>query len=234
MVEIRAFGSSSAGNSYLLTDGDSALLLEAGIRPKNMKVEWAKVDALLITHEHLDHSKYAKDFLKRGAFSIYCTKGTAENLQGVADYRVMATGYLEQFTVKGWHIMAFKVEHDTAEPSGFLIQTPSGKKVLFATDTYYIRYKFNGITHMMIECNYSMEIIDRNLAEGRIHKALRNRVIKSHFELENVVEFLKSNDLSKLEEVHLLHLSDSNSNADEFKQRIQAVTGVPVYVAESG
>jgi phosphoribosyl 1,2-cyclic phosphodiesterase len=232
MIEIKAFGSSSAGNSYLLQDGDRALLLEAGIRPKKMSINWSKVDALLITHEHLDHSRYAKDYLKRGAFSIYCTKGTAKNLQGVADHRVMGCDYLKQFTVKGWHIMAFKVEHDTAEPSGFLIQTPSGKKVLFATDTYYIRYKFNDITHMMVECNYSMDIINQNLQEGRIHKSLRNRVIKSHFELDNVINFLESNDLSQLEEVHLLHLSDTNSNAAEFKQKIQAATGVPVYVAE--
>lgn len=230
MLEIISFGSSSKGNSYLLREGGSSLLLEAGIDPRRMKVKLGDIDALLVTHEHGDHSKYVKKILERSAMSVYCTKGTADNIDAPS-YRIMEMEYKKPISVKEWRIMAFEVEHDTAEPSGFLIQTPGGKKVLFATDTYYIRYKFPGVTHMMIECNYSLNIIDRNLAEGRIHKALRDRVLKSHFGLDNVVEFLKSNDLSQLEEVHLLHLSDTNSHEEEFKQRIQEVTGVPVYVA---
>ena len=83
----------------------------------------------------------------------------------------------------------------------------------------------------MIECNYALDILNENVKNGRIGAFLKNRVLKSHFSLENVKEFIKATDLSELKEVWLLHLSDSNSNAERFKKEIQAITGTPVYIA---
>lgn len=231
MVSVKTFGSSSAGNSYLLKDGDSALLLEAGIQPKKLKTDWSKVDALLITHEHMDHARYTKDYIRRGGFSVYCTPGTAKELNGVSKHRIMGVDYLKQFTVKGWQILAFQVEHDTAQPSGFLIQTPSGKKVLFATDTYYIRYKFNGVTHFLIECNYSMDILLSNVNQGLIDRGQYKRIMRSHFELSNLINFFEVNDLSKAEEIYLLHLSDRNSDEQYFISEVEKATGIPTYIA---
>lgn len=230
MVEIKSFGSSSAGNCYQIIDGDHSILLEAGINPKKMRIDFSTVDALLLTHEHGDHSKYLNDILKRSALSVYCTKGTAQELTA-PNYRLMEVTVKQSFTVKGWQIMPFDVEHDANEPCGFLIQSPSGKKIVFATDTYYIRYKFAGVTHYMIECNYSLDKVDWMAEQGFIDKKRRNRLLQSHFEINNVIQYLKQADLSQTEEIHLLHLSDSNSDAELFKEKIQAVAGVPVYIA---
>src|SRR5690625_5728947 len=82
----------------------------------------------------------------------------------------------------------------------------------------------------MIECNYSLTILNSNIAAGLTPRFMKRRLIKSHFSLENVVQFLKANDLSKVEEIHLLHLSDTNSNEKEFKAVIQELTGKVVYV----
>ena len=229
-MEIRVFGSSSKGNCYLIQDGDSHLLIEAGVNPKYLQVDWSKVDAILLTHEHGDHAKYINQVIKRCASSVYCTKGTAQAID-VPKYRTMTVKATEPFTVKNWNILPFDVEHDVNEPVGYLIDSPSGKRILFATDTYYIRYRFNNVTHMMVECNYSLEILNQNYDAGRIDKGRRNRLLTSHFELGNVIEFIKANDISKLEEVYLLHLSDSNSNAVQFKQAVEQVTGIPVTIA---
>ncbi len=230
MVEIKSFGSSSAGNCYQIIDGDRSMLIEAGINPKKIRVDFSSVDALLLSHEHGDHSKYLNDILKRSALSVYCTKGTAQALTA-PNYRVMEVAYRQQFTVKGWQIMPFDVEHDANEPCGFLIISPSGKKIVFATDTYYIRYKFAGVTHWMIECNYSIDTVNLMVEAGNIDRKRRTRLLQSHFEINNVVQFFKEQDLSQSEQIHLLHLSDSNSDARLFKQKIQAVTGLSVYVA---
>ena len=56
-------------------------------------------------------------------------------------------------------------------------------------------------------------------------------VLRSHFSLENVKEFLQANDLSKVQEIWLLHLSDGNSDAERFKREIQELTGKVVYIA---
>lgn len=232
MLEIKTFGSNSTGNCYLLKDGSSHLLLEAGINPKRMSIDWSKVEGVLISHEHQDHAKYAKEIIKRTGADLYCSEGTSSILRGVPSHRIHVASSKRSFNIGGWKIMPFDVEHDAKEPLGFLIETPTKRRVLFATDTYYIRYKFTGITHLMIECNYSLEILERNYQHRKIDKKQRNRIITSHFELNNVRQFLQSNDLSKLQEVHLLHLSDRNSDAEQFKREIQAIVGVPTYIAE--
>ncbi|MFE2774548.1 MBL fold metallo-hydrolase [Aerococcus urinaeequi] len=232
MLEIKTFGSNSTGNCYLLKDGSSHLLLEAGINPKRMSIDWSKVEGVLISHEHQDHAKYAKEIIKRTGADLYCSEGTSSVLRGVPSHRIHMVSSKRSFNIGGWKIMPFDIEHDAQEPLGFLIETPSKQRVLFATDTYYIRYKFTGITHLMIECNYSLEILESNYKHRKIDKKQRNRIITSHFELNNVRQFLQSNDLSKLEEVHLLHLSDRNSDAEQFKREIQAIVGVPTYIAE--
>ena len=58
--------------------------------------------------------------------------------------------------------------------------------------------------------------------------------MKSHFELSNTKEFLRSNDSRFLKNVVLLHLSDRNSDARMFQQECQEVTSKPTYVAEPG
>jgi len=40
----------------------------------------------------------------------------------------------------------------------------------------------------------------------------------------------EANDLSKVREIWLLHLSDNNSNAERFKQEIQELTGRMVFI----
>ncbi|GAB5829306.1 TPA: hypothetical protein O2V65_002656 [Staphylococcus aureus] len=54
--------------------------------------------------------------------------------------------------------------------------------------------------------------------------------MESHFSLEHAIGMLKANDLTRLEEIHLIHLSSQNSNTKYIKSEIQKVTGVPVYV----
>jgi len=83
----------------------------------------------------------------------------------------------------------------------------------------------------MVECNYSASILDANIALGKVPQVMKKRLTRSHFSLENVKEFFKANDLSKVEEIHLLHLSDSNSDEALFKEEIMKLTGKPVYIA---
>jgi len=86
----------------------------------------------------------------------------------------------------------------------------------------------------MIECNYAKEILKKNIDRGKIPKVVANRLHSSHFELENVKEFLKANDLSQCKAIYLMHLSDGNSDEARFKHEIMALTGKPVIVCQKG
>jgi phosphoribosyl 1,2-cyclic phosphodiesterase len=64
-----------------------------------------------------------------------------------------------------------------------------------------------------------------------VEPALKTRILKSHFSLKNVKKFLLANDLSRVKEIWLIHLSDGNSDAELFKREIQELTGKMVFVA---
>lgn len=234
MIQIKSLGSSSAGNAYRITDGKTELLLEAGLKYKDIQRALAfrvsRLAGCLITHEHNDHSLSVPNLIKAG-IDVYTSKGTAEALKVENSHRVKPVIAQERFTIGTWTILPFETEHDAAEPLGFLIANQDGDKLLFATDTYYLRYRFAGLTHIMVECNYSMDILNANITADRMPAVLKNRLLKSHFGLENVKDFLQANDLSCVQEIHLLHLSDGNSDEERFKREIAELTGLPVYVA---
>ncbi|WP_103110654.1 MBL fold metallo-hydrolase [Brevibacillus reuszeri] len=234
MIQINPLGSSSAGNAYYITDGHTALLLEAGIRFKDIQralnYQTAQIAGCLITHEHGDHIKAAKEVMRAG-IDVYASQGTLDAL-GLSSHRAKRVTAKQQFRIGTWTILPFDVQHDVSEPLGFLLANQAGEKLMFATDTYYIRYRFAGLTHIMVECNYSMRILDQNIAAGRVPAVMKKRLLNSHFSLENVKDFLSANDLSKVQEIWLLHLSDNNSDEAQFKREIQELSGKPVFVAE--
>lgn len=119
-------------------------------------------------------------------------------------------------------VMAFNTQHDAAEPLGFLIYHRRTKeKIVFATDTYYVKYRFPELTQIIIECNYANDILKANIEAGSIPASMEKRIRKSHFELDNVVDFVKANDLSMVQNVILIHLSDGNSDEERFVETIK-------------
>lgn len=231
-MDIKILASSSKGNCYRVSDGNTSLLLECGITFKKIQqglnFKTSELEGCLITHEHKDHCAAVKDLLKRG-IKCYMSQGTKEALEIDSDSVIIIENQ-KPFYIGTWKILPFDVQHDVAEPLGFLLMNKEGEKLLFATDTYYIKYKFTGLTHVMLECNYSKEILEHNVQEGIVEPFLKDRIIKSHFSLENVKTFFEANDLTNLQEIYLLHLSGDNSNPEHFKQEVSKVTGKPVFV----
>lgn len=232
MIEIQTLATGSKGNCYYITDGHTPLLLEAGIKFKEIQrklnFQTRSIKGCLITHEHKDHCSGLPDVLKAG-IDTYLSQGTKSAL-GIEHHRLNAVVNKKQFTIGTWTILPFDVQHDVSEPFGFLLANTAGDKLLFATDTYYIKYRFQGLTHLMVECNYSQEILDENILSGRTPMVLRKRLMRSHFSLENMKEFLKANDLTQLQEIWLLHLSDSNSNEEQFRREVAELTGRMIYI----
>lgn len=235
MITITTLASSSKGNCYRIDDGSTPLLLECGIPFKEIqkKLDFTtrEIKGCLLSHEHGDHARSIKDVMKAG-IDCYMSPGTAKAL-GISGHRIKIVQPLQQFHIGTWTVLPFETQHDAVWPLGFLMANQAGEKLLFATDTYYIKYRFQGLNCIMIECNYAIDILKANIEAGTVNDAMAKRLLQSHFSLENVKEFFKANDLSQVKEIHLLHLSDGNSDADRFKREIQRLTAKPVYVAES-
>lgn len=237
-MKLKVLGSGSSGNCYLLQNENEneILMLECGlpwkIILKGLDFNLNNVVGCLVTHCHKDHSKAINDVLNN-SIDVYSSNGTLKAMN-IENYRAKIVSSEHQFSVGEFMVMPFAAEHDAAEPLGFLIQHNDFGKLLFITDSYYCQYNFSKLNHIMIECNYSKSILDENIKNGLIHPTLANRLLKSHFSLDHVKEFLKANDLSQCREIVLLHLSESNSNAAQFKEEIEKLTGIPVYIAEKG
>lgn len=232
-MDIKVLASGSSGNAYRISDGKTALLLDAGIPLKGIQVGLSfrvrELAGCFITHAHQDHSKAAKDLARLG-IDIYTSRGTIEAC-GLTGHRIKPAKALEELTVGTFKVLPFDVQHDAPEPLGFLYtSTTTGEKLLYFTDTYYVKYRFQGLTHIMAECNYSEEGIRNSVAAGYIPIELVPRLMKSHMSLEHLVDMLRANDLRSLRQIYLIHLSQNNSNAQKFKEEIQRRTGAEVYV----
>ena len=233
-MDIRVLASGSRGNAYLVSDGVTPILLECGLSIKQIRqglgFGLSTVAACLVSHEHQDHCKAITDVLRAGVY-VYTSPGTIEAL-GLDNHRLRAVKSKDTFRIGSWTIKAFETQHDAQEPLGFLLKSNvTGERLLYATDTYYIRYRFPRLNYIMVECNYAADILEANVKRGSVPEVLKKRLLTSHFSLDNVKEFLKANDLSQVREIWLLHLSDGNSDAERFKREVQALTGRPVYIA---
>jgi len=232
-MDIKILASSSAGNAYRISDGRTSLLLDAGIPIKAIQVgcefKVTQMDGCFVSHSHKDHSKAAKDLARLGV-EIYTSQGTIEAC-GLSGHRIHAIKALQELTIGTFKVLQFDVQHDAPEPLGFLFTSvETGEKLLYFTDTYYIKYKFQGLTHIMAECNYDAETLQRSVDAGYIPIELVPRLVKSHMSLEHFLDLLKANDLSKVRQIYLLHLSNNNSDEKRFKEEVQKLTGAEVYV----
>jgi phosphoribosyl 1,2-cyclic phosphodiesterase len=235
-MRCKILGSNSAGNCYLFYNNDECLILELGVKfslvKQALNFNLSKVVYAVCTHEHGDHSKAVKDALLAG-IRVVMSKGTQEALN-LKSHRIVNIAHGQKFKAGNFEVMAFDVKHDCAEPLGFLIRHPEIGTTVFITDSYYVPYVFPGLTNIMVEANFSREIINERAAVGSIHDFLKDRTLSSHMSIETCKDFLRANDLSKVNNILLLHLSDSNSNAEQFEREVKELTAKTVNVACKG
>ena len=237
-MRLVVLGSSSRGNCYFLENENEVLIIECGVNvnliKKALNFSFGKVAGCILTHAHLDHAKSAEDVMKLG-IDLYTSRGTMRALSlNIEHHRLKILQAGEVISIGNFKVMPFKIQHDCIEPLGFIINHPETGNVLFITDSYYVENTFKNIHNIIIEANYSQEIIDRRVKQGASPEFLRNRIFKSHMSVETCKKTLQANDLRKVNHIVLIHLSDSNSNAIEFQKDIEAATGKNVIVADAG
>ena len=228
--------SNSAANGYVLHNESEALVLECGcpfiMCEKALHFNISKVSGCLVSHEHGDHAKYVADYARY--LPVHATQGTWDALGGTA-HNQNVLPLLKPIKVGNFTVLAFPTQHDAKDPCGFLVSHKEfGGCLLFATDTFYVKYKFANLAYVMIECNYEEKKLRNNVDALIVPPSVAARVRKSHLSLHNCLELLKANDLSNVKGIFLLHLSQNNSNPTSFLQSVQAATGKYVAIAKKG
>lgn len=243
-MELTVLGSSSEGNAYVLQNTGEALLLEAGIGFKKvlpaLDYDVSKVQGVLVTHEHGDHAGHLNDVLSYG-LPVYTSAGTiegAKRFMNRTQYEPVVIekdgdGY-QRLQIGGFTVIPFPTQHDANEPLGFYIWHSETGGILFATDTFYVKNRFAGLSNILIECNYDQQQLEDNLIAGRIDAERYRRVRHSHLSYTTCLELLQANDLKAVNNIVLIHTSKDNGNAYRFREGIAKATGKTVSVAKPG
>ena len=235
-MNLTCLGSSSKGNSYILqaSTGES-IVLECGVPIKELKkalnFDLSKVLGAFLTHSHKDHSGRIKEYWTAG-ITVWVEEKTRDLIDS-NHHRINMFKESQTIQLGSFKIKSFPVVHDVPTV-GFLLEHPEMGRAVFITDTKYSDFCFPGLNHVLIEANYCEKIIFDRLVNGKIDGFLRNRIQNSHMSLATAKEFLKANDLTQVQTVVLLHLSDSNSDEQRFIQEVRNLTGKAVYVADTG
>lgn len=219
---------SSNGNcSVIQSENGHFIIIDAGLKYKTVDkaigYKLHKADALFITHAHKDHTEHIKEFLMSG-LKAWIGNETVANLpySGNSSWEVLSEA--NQIETEGFIIRPFPLYHTNSDGTececfGFLIvDKANGEKMLWATDTQFIKKRFAPLEYYCIESNY----FERDSYEGEadyVEKSVEMRRVHSHMSFETAVKFLQMQDLSKCKEIHLLHVS--HSAGDKVKQAMK-------------
>ena len=233
-MNLAVANSGSDGNTYLLNSDTDCVVLDCGVNFKTvMKMldfNISKIRFAVCSHVHADHMKYVKDYLNKG-FKVLMPKQVKERFE---DYTLaIQVEPMKRISIGGFKVTPFEVPHDEDVTCfAYIIEHKDFGKLLYMTDCMYCRYNLKKlkINHFLCECNYIKELADENYEKG-----LRDRVLKTHMELETVKEFIRVNASDSLQNVILCHLSTENADADKIVAEVQKIVpSANVDVARAG
>lgn len=231
-MKLTVIGSSSRGNCYALQSSTETLILEAGCSSasfkETLKFSYKPVVGVVISHEHGDHSRYAKQFSSMGA-TIYSTEEVIRKY-GIEGFDI-AVCEGQTYNVGSFRVTPFKVPHDVP-CFGYLINHKEMGSLFFATDTFALPMAMRNVNHWLLEANYDDAVLEDNLRNGVIDFKQAQRLMVSHMSLENAIENLRQSHAEKAKTITLVHLSSRNSNAKDFQHRVCSEFGVPTFIAK--
>ena len=231
-MRLKVLGSGSSGNCYMLENENEALIIEAGLPFMEVKKELdfnvIKIVGVLASHTHGDHAKYIGEYGKSG---IPVWKPYNTDFYKSCDMKKYGTFEVRTFPNQNKDRRWLHNNSDGSECPcyGFHIKHPDMGSLVYATDTEYVRWRFNGVNHIMVEANYDMQFVNRE--EPNYEHRLRG-----HMSLPTALDFISTNDNPALRNVVLIHLSDKSADSALFKQKAEETIkyGTDVFVAERG
>jgi phosphoribosyl 1,2-cyclic phosphodiesterase len=227
-LSVCVLASGSKGNAIYVSDGQTAILVDAGLSGKEIAkrmhaagLQLESLKAILVSHEHSDHVRGVGVLARRHGLPVYITPDTAAaatpQLGRIDDLRYFEIG--RDFNIDGLAIHPFATSHDAHDPSGFTI-AQNGRKIGIATDlgiaTGMVKEHLKACSLLVLEANHDPTM----LIEGPYPWPLKQR-IKSrngHLSNQDSRDLLAEIKHDGLCHVILAHLSETNNTPDKALQ----------------
>lgn len=219
MLRFASLGSGSKGNGALIESGKTRILLDCGfslgeaeLRLHRLGCPPQSLTAILVTHEHGDHASGVGRLSRRYNLPVWLTVGTCHAMR---DTRFAQTHYInvhQELAINDLHVAPFPVPHDAREPCQFVFSDGARRLgILTDTGSYtpLIVQMLQRLDALMLECNYDAQM----LADGPYPPSLKSRVAGryGHFDNRQSSELLRQLDLSGLQYLIGMHLSENNN-----------------------
>jgi phosphoribosyl 1,2-cyclic phosphodiesterase len=194
-VKVCVLGTGSAGNATLVEVNGTRILVDAGFSGREMERRLCEigltpksVDAIVITHDHRDHTHGAGIFSRRHGTPVFITDRTRAACSGVfrgtEPLRPYQAGRV--FEIGGISVEPFLTVHDAADPIAVaLVDRDTGRRVGIATDlgrpNTQIRLALENSDFLILESNHDEEL----LRTSRYPASVQQRIASSHGHLSN-------------------------------------------------
>jgi len=222
-VRVCLLASGSKGNSVYIEAGDTRLLVDAGMSGDELLARLAatgfdahRLDAILVTHEHIDHVRGVGTLARRLKIPVLASYPTAREIAPLlrkTEVIEFETGH--SFAFRDLLIDPFPVTHDAIDPVGFVIEGGDGVTGI-ATDfgivTRLVQEKLRRCRSLVLEFNHDEEM----LLNGPYPWHLKQRIRSRHGHLSNGESRQLLDELlhDGLESLFLAHLSEVNNHPD--------------------
>lgn len=233
-MQIDILFSGSRGNSVLIRDGSTAVLVDAGKSDRRIRTELAKIglspaelSAIFITHEHSDHTGALEILSKKNQVPIYAVSESAEVFAPQGSFAAHCVTYIEAGTslrIGSLSVRSFPIPHDSRANVGYRLETDDGDTLGIATDmghvTEEITKNLSGCRRVILEANHDVEM----LQAGPYPYTLKQRILSRNGHLSNencgkLAVFLAENGT---EAIALAHLSEHNNTPECAKTTVEA------------
>lgn len=221
-------GSGSRGNAFVVEHGATTVLIDCGFSIRELTrrlnrnyLNTADIDALLISHEHKDHTVAVVPLAKLG-IPVYMTTGTARQCSFGKAHAVISG---ISFTIGGLQILPITVPHDAAEPVQFIVDDGVHRLGVFSDLGYItpvVRDACKNLDAIMIECNYSAPLLAKNEDYPEV---IKQRIVGQHGHLDNIMaaEFIAELGVARLQHIVAVHLSENNNTELLVREAFAAV-----------
>ena len=238
---VAPLSSGSAGNAYWFESDGTAILVDAGLGPRETKKRLEIVGrniedlrAIVLTHEHSDHLHGAEKIARKYQIPIYLTRGTLD--ASYIDPMETPTVVFENdshFTIGELQVHARRTIHDAADPACFVIEARDGTRVGIASDLGHVNKEvldhLSGCDGLFFEANHDLDM----LRTGSYPWSLKRRIMSrfghlSNDDSVNAVQRLLGSELKTLCMIHLSQKNNHESIVRDMCTRLLRRTGASI------